>query len=108
MKKTAMILSTITLGLAGGLTGCVVTPGADPYKNIKIVDSNDVLSCKHIGNLSTSSMAPYGLFSGTAHESVVELAKKEGSKLGATHLVLNAPTTAGDTISLNGKAYICQ
>lgn len=108
MTKTALILGTITLGLVSGLTGCVVTPEADPYKNIKIVESDNVLPCKLIGNLSSSSIAPYGLFSGTAHESVIDLAKKEGHKLGATHLVLNAPMTAGDTVSLNGKAYICQ
>ncbi|OFW89304.1 MAG: hypothetical protein A3J37_03635 [Alphaproteobacteria bacterium RIFCSPHIGHO2_12_FULL_45_9] len=103
MNKTTLILAAIALGL----TGCVNTPETDPYRHIQVVDSDAVTSCKLVGNLSASSMAPYGLFSGTAHETVVELGRKEGFKLGATHVVLNAPTTTGDTVSLTGKAYVC-
>ncbi len=103
MNKIAITLAFITLGL----TGCMTTPEADPYRHIQVVDSDAVVGCKLVGTLSTSSMAPYGLFSGTAHETVIELGRKEGFKLGATHVVLNAPTTTGDTVSLTGKAYIC-
>jgi uncharacterized lipoprotein NlpE involved in copper resistance len=104
MKITA--LAALAL-LSLGLTACVNTEEADPYRHIQVVDSDAVASCKYIGNLSTSSMAPYGMFSGTAHETVVELARKEGFKMGATHVVLNAPTKEGDNITLHGKAYIC-
>ena len=103
MKNYALALTALTLGL----TACVNTPEADPYRHIKIVDSAEVTSCKLIGNLSTNAMAPYGMFSGTAHETVVELARKQGFKMGATHLVLNAPLTEGDNVGLTGRAYVC-
>lgn len=103
MKAFTVAIIAATLGL----TACVNTEEADPYRHIKVVDSAEVVNCKLIGNLSTNAMAPYGLFSGTAHETVVELARKQGFKMGATHLVLNAPVTEGDNIGLTGRAYVC-
>lgn len=103
MKQTALLLTTLALGL----TACVNTPEADPYRHIQIVDSSEVTSCKLIGNLSTNAMAPYGMFSGTAHDTVIELARKQGFKMGATHLVLNAPGKDGDYVTMTGRAYTC-
>lgn len=103
MKKFALLLSAVTLGL----TACVNTEETDPYRHIKVVDSSEVTGCKLIGNLSTNAMAPYGMFKGTANDTVIELARKQGFKMGATHLVLNAPGKDGDYVTMTGRAYVC-
>lgn len=87
------------------LSGCVGAPD-DPYPNIKIVDQIAVMGCKHIGNLSSSSKN-YGFFTETATESRLQMAKKEAYKLGATHIVLDAPVEDGNATVSNGAAYIC-
>lgn len=103
MKKILMTLAVTPLLL----TSCTTTD-EDPYPNIKIVDAASVYSCKHVGNLSTTSTTPYGFWTETARESIVKMAKKEAYKLNANRVVLDGPTTGDDAISVNGKAYLCQ
>jgi hypothetical protein len=89
------------------LTACMTTD-EDPYPNIKIVDAQSVASCKLNGNISTSSTTPYGLFTETANDATLNMAKKEAYKLGANRVVLDEPARSGDTITMNGHAYSCQ
>jgi len=107
MKKHTIAKTILTIALiTPALTGCISTD-EDPYPNMKIVDGNAVASCKLLGNISATSTTPYGFFSETAHESLIKMAKKEGYKLGASHIVLDAEKNNDDTLSTNGKAYIC-
>lgn len=107
MKKHALLKSLLTIALISPLlTGCVSTD-EDPYPNLKIVGANAVVSCKLVGNISATSTTPYGFFTETANESLIRMAKKEGYKLGASHIVLDDTKNNDDTLSTNGKAYIC-
>jgi hypothetical protein len=101
------ILSVTLLCLSLLVSGCVVTPMDDNKPTVKVVSMDMVTNCQSIGNISSSSTAPYGFFKERANESIVDLAKREGLKLGATHIVLSPPVAIDDTISINGKAYRC-
>jgi hypothetical protein len=92
--------------LSLGLTACV-TPMDKNVPMAKIATIDMVTNCKPVGNISSSSVAPYGFFTEKAKKSILDLAKREGGKLGATHIVLDNPATIDDTISVNGKAYLC-
>ena len=100
------IISAALLCLSLGLSGCV-TPMDNAQPDVKIVSKDMVANCKTVGNISSSSEAPYGFFTEKAKKSILNLSKREGGKLGATHIVLDNPTTIDDTISVNGKAYRC-
>lgn len=101
------ILSVTLLCLSLLVSGCVVTPMDDAKPTVKVVNIDMVANCQSIGNISSSSTAPYGFFKERANESILDLAKREGTKLGATHIVLSNPVNIDDTISINGKAYRC-
>lgn len=101
------IISAVLLSVSLGLSGCVVTPMDDVKPTVKVVSMDMVANCKSIGNISSSSATPYGFFTEKAKASILDLAKREGVKLGATHIVLSTPVTIDDTISINGKAYHC-
>jgi hypothetical protein len=102
-SKIMKIISATLLCLSLGLSACVT-----PMDNVQPMAKIDmVTNCKSVGNISSSSVAPYGFFTGKAKESILNLAKREGGKLGATHVVLDNPTSIDDTISVDGKAYSC-
>lgn len=106
-SKIMKILPVTLLCLSLAVSGCVVTPMDDAQPTVKVVSSDMVTHCQSVGNISSSSTAPYGFFKERANESIVDLAKREGTKLGATHIVLSTPVAIDDTITINGKAYLC-
>jgi len=101
MKIVILGMALATLGL----TGCMTTD-EDPYPDIKAVDVIAVSGCKHIGSLSSSSKN-FGLFSGTANDTRLQLIKKEAYKIKATHIVLDAPVEDGNTTVTTAGAYVC-
>lgn len=100
MKKVIMMSVVAITALAG------CTTAKDPYYKIKIVKAEEVVHCRVIGNI-TSSSQNYGFFNETAEKHRLGNAKMSGYNLGATHIVLAPAIENGNTTITEGKAYAC-
>lgn len=97
MKKRFVLAATLLLGISCS------SVSREEVADIKEADQAMVAQCEFLG--SVESVAKWELNSEHAFERVKNGVKANAKKIGATHVVLNPPTTR--PLVQTGKAYRC-
>jgi hypothetical protein len=101
------ILGTLGACTALALSACASFPHQDRYTGlVKTVDVDDVVHCKYIGTLSSSSGLT-GLFAPKGVDNIKNNLLHQADAQGATHVVWDKAMAGYDSTTLTGKAYLC-
>lgn len=100
-------MRTLICASAALLVGCAA-PSSHVARSISVkpATAEQVAGCAYLDDIVGTS-AWYGAFASQGSENARQEALIRAEKVGATHIVWNAPTVLHGSTSVSGRAYRC-